>query len=272
MSFQKIFDKDLAVSEPNPAWFGNGANEQSPHWTNANWLKSRFHFSFAEYNNPRNSNYGVLRVMNDDLVQPARGFGAHPHREMEIVTYIVNGELSHADSMGTEETLGRGSIQFMTAGTGVQHSEHNRHPSNPLRFIQMWVIPATRGLKPNYGSMHGNNVAAMRKNAWAHLVSDVKNKATTTPVEINQDCNMYVTELTNGSSLDFKVDAGRQAYMLCMEGACDVSGPHGEEKLARHDAAEVVGATSLKVTASHEEGAHVLLVEMKGNGDGSRFG
>lgn len=92
---------------------------------------------FAEYNNPRNANYGVLRVMNDDLVQPSRGFGTHPHREMEIVTYIVEGELTHKDSMGTEETLHRGSIQFMTAGTGVSHSEHNRHPSKPLRFIQV---------------------------------------------------------------------------------------------------------------------------------------
>lgn len=95
-------------------WFGNKANEPSnPQWTNANWLKSRFHFSFAEYNNPRNQNFGVLRVMNDDLVQPNRGFGAHPHRDMEICTYVVDGKLTHQDSMGTKETLQRGAIQFM---------------------------------------------------------------------------------------------------------------------------------------------------------------
>lgn len=99
-----------------PAWFGNPGNENNPKWTNANWLKSRFHFSFAEYNNPKNSNFGVLRVMNDDLVQPSRGFGTHGHREMEICTYVVNGELTHKDSMGTQESLGKGSIQFMTAG------------------------------------------------------------------------------------------------------------------------------------------------------------
>ena len=102
--------------EPNPSWFGNPGNEATnPKWTNKNWLKSRFHFSFAEYSNPRNTGFGVLRVMNDDLVQPNRGFGEHPHRDTEICTYVVEGELTHADSMGTEETLSRGAIQFMVS-------------------------------------------------------------------------------------------------------------------------------------------------------------
>lgn len=106
----------LFVSEPNPAWFGNPKNlKQHAHWTNSNWLKSRFHFSFAEYHDQNRSRFGVLRVMNDDLVQPDRGFGTHPHANMEICTYVVSGELTHQDSMGTEETLQRGAIQFMTA-------------------------------------------------------------------------------------------------------------------------------------------------------------
>lgn len=112
--FRKISSYKLGVSEPNPSWFGNKPNEVSnPYWTNSNWLKSRFHFSFAEYSNPKNTNFGVLRVLNDDLVQPNRGFGAHPHRDVEICTYIVRGKLTHKDSMGTEETIGRGAIQFM---------------------------------------------------------------------------------------------------------------------------------------------------------------
>lgn len=111
---KKIPNARLAVSEPNPSWFGNPGNElKNPLWTNGNWLKSRFHFSFAEYSNPRNAEFGVLRVMNDDLVQPNRGFGTHPHRNVEICTYIVDGSLTHQDSMGTEETLNRGAIQFM---------------------------------------------------------------------------------------------------------------------------------------------------------------
>jgi redox-sensitive bicupin YhaK (pirin superfamily) len=100
--------------EPNPEWFGNGPNDAAnPSWTSKNWLKSRFHFSFAEYNNEDNTNFGVLRVLNDDLVQPRREFGEHPHRDVEICTYVVEGFLSHKDSMGTEETLGRGAVQFM---------------------------------------------------------------------------------------------------------------------------------------------------------------
>lgn len=105
----------LFVSEPEPQWFGNTGNAvNDPSWTNGNWLKSRFHFSFAEYNNFSNMNFGKIRVLNDDLVQPKRGFGTHPHANMEIVTYVVEGELTHADNMGTKESLGRGSIQFMT--------------------------------------------------------------------------------------------------------------------------------------------------------------
>jgi len=135
-------------------------------WTNKNWLMSRFHFSFAEYNNPQNSNFGVLRVMNDDLVQPKRGFGEHPHRDVEICTYIVEGALTHQDSIGTPpETLSRGSVQFMTAGKGVSHSEHNLSPTDPLRFIQIWITPNQHSLKPAYGSSMGNE--EKRKNQWS---------------------------------------------------------------------------------------------------------
>merc|ERR1719263_1909714 len=134
MPLNKVDANSLFITEPDPRMFGNGPNERSnAAWTNENWLKSRFHFSFAEYHDRSRSNFGVLRVLNDDLVQPARGFGTHPHRDMEIVTYVVRGSLTHKDSMGTSETLGRGSIQFMTAGTGIQHSEHNLDPSADLR-------------------------------------------------------------------------------------------------------------------------------------------
>lgn len=162
---RKIPASMLGVSEPNPAWFGNPANEPSNSaWTNPNWLKSNFHFSFAEYSNPKNQDFGILRVLNDDLVQPNRGFGEHPHREMEICTYIVEGQLTHQDSMGTSETLDRGAIQFMTAGKGLSHSEHNLDKAKPLRFVQMWIVPRTRGLTPNYGSSKGS--LAQRTNQW----------------------------------------------------------------------------------------------------------
>mmetsp|Transcript_22739 Transcript_22739/g.40507 ORF Transcript_22739/g.40507 Transcript_22739/m.40507 type:complete len:312 (-) Transcript_22739:38-973(-) len=264
---EKVPANRLFTSEPDPRMFGNGKNPspRPANWTNDNWLKSRFHFSFAEYRDPHNQSFGALRVMNDDLVQPARGFGTHGHANAEICTYIVHGELTHQDSMGTSETLQRGAIQFMSAGTGVRHSEFNKNPDKPLRFIQMWITPAKQGLPPNYGSAVGN--ASDRKNKWSHMVSDVRDKKSTTPVEIYQDINMYVTELDAGVSLPLKIGAGRQAYMLCVEGeAVDVSCGESREQLCAHDAAKLFcsrqAASELNVEAANDSGAHVLVVEM----------
>jgi len=230
----------LFVSQPPPHLFGNAENPspkeaRAQGWNNDNWLKSRFHFSFAEYRQGP-GNFGVLRVMNDDLVQPARGFGAHGHSNMEIITFVVDGFLTHKDSMGTEETLGRGSVQFMTAGSGVRHSEHNLDKERPLRFIQSWVTPRRSGLNPNYGSMVGDQVAAeARRQRWAQLVGDVA-AGSKAPVLINQDCNVFITELSPGANAPaLHVAADRQAYMLCVEGGADAAG--GAAGLSRQQAA-----------------------------------
>lgn len=258
-SFQLLPADALFVSEPPPEWFGNPANEGSnAAWTNSNWLKSRFHLNFAEHTGGRSS-FGVLRVCNDDLVQPARGFGTHPHRDAEIATYIVSGELTHADSTGTSETLGRGGVQYMTAGTGVRHSEHNRSASTPLRFIQMWFSPRAAGLKPCYGSCAGD--AAARRDKWAHLVGDVADASRSPPVRFNADANIYVTELGSGSSVAFTLQEGRQAYIVQLEGDCTVTGAHGEAMLTQHDGAELLGASELRWKAG-ARGAHILLIEM----------
>ena len=216
-----IPEAQLYVSEPPPQMFGNSANEKEALWTNGNWLKSRFHFSFAEYRNPKNTQFGVLRVMNDDLVQGNRGFGTHPHRDVEIVTYIVEGELTHADSTGTRETLGRGSVQYMTAGTGIRHSEHNLQDC-PLRFVQIWITPASYGLEPTYGGFDGTTAAAQagRRNTLAQLVGDRRQPsggrpACEAPVRISQDCAMFVSELDVGAAVEFPLRSGRQAYLLC---------------------------------------------------------
>ncbi|GAB5363956.1 hypothetical protein AAMO2058_000927800 [Amorphochlora amoebiformis] len=261
-SLKHIPNKYLTVSEPNPIYFGNGMNEaKNPNWTNKNWLKSRFHFSFAEYYNPKNTNYGVLRVMNDDLVQPKRGFGTHPHSNAEICTYVVHGQLTHQDSMGTKESLGPGSIQFMTAGTGIRHSEHNIH-GDPLRFIQMWLTPKKTGLKPNYGSMCGSKIDT--KNKWGHLVSSADERVET-PVKIQCDANIFVSQISSDKdSVDFKLKKGRQAYLLAVEGTPVVSGGFGTQHFAQHDAAELTGADNFKVSGP----GHVLIVEMAYDGSG----
>ena len=281
--FRKIANSKLYISEPNASWFGNPVNERGNKlWTNENWLKSRFHFSFAEYNNNKNQNFGVLRVLNDDLVQPDRGFGEHPHRDVEICTYVVEGNLTHQDSMGTKETLSRGSIQFMTAGKGVEHSEHNLDKLNPLRFLQLWITTRQRGLTPNYGSYSGD--FETRHNKWAHLVSDVKSNHDT-PIQINSDANIHVTELDSDSEVTFTIEQKRQVYLICIEGNVVITGNHNtEETLERHDAAELFGPNTFTVKAlndkessvnesiesksNHNSRAHLLLVEMSFEGSG----
>jgi len=267
-SFKKVSASLLFVTEPNPSHFGNPKNESnSSSWTNNNWLKSRFHFSFAEYSNSKNQRFGVLRVMNDDLVQPDRGFGTHPHSNMEIVTYVVNGELTHKDSMGTCETLGRSAIQFMTAGTGVTHSEFNLSKTNPLRFIQMWIDPRQRGLKPNYGSMLGDEAAI--RNTLRHIVSDVSHPEVQTPVKVNQDINIYACVLDKDQSVQYKVEDNRQVYFLCIEGDLKINYDEETTQLNQHDAAEIKGPLQLQIEPESLQ-SHFLFVEMAKTND-SRF-
>ena len=116
--------------------------------SNQGWLESRFHFSFAEYRDFNNMHFGALRVLNDDIVHPQSGFGMHPHNDMEILSYIVDGEITHKDSMGNERTLHRGEVQYMSAGTGVMHSEYNNHKSKDLRLLHIWILPPHKGLPP----------------------------------------------------------------------------------------------------------------------------
>jgi len=264
-SVKKVPQGMLGVSEPDPRMFGNARNERTnPSWSNQNWLKSRFHFSFAEYHNSANTNFGVLRVMNDDLVQPKRGFGEHSHRDAEICTYVVKGELTHKDSMGTAETLSDGAIQFMTAGRGVRHSEHNLS-GKPLRFIQMWLTPRRRGLPSNYGSDRGDK--RKRLAGWHHVVSDVENKQVKAAVQINADANMFVTELAAGASRTLSIAEGRQAYLLCIDGSPRIHDAGGDGascgvegvSLDRHDAAELKGPLDLSISGA----SHLLVVEMK---------
>lgn len=256
---RKVASRQLYVSEPPPQWFGNGPNPRNdPTWTNPNWLKSRFHFAFAEYGTGP-QNFGVLRVQNDDLVQPKRGFGTHPHRDAEIVTYVVDGHLTHKDSRGNEETLGPGSVQFMSAGTGIEHSEGN--PSDkPLRFIQSWITPRKRGLPPNYGSASGDTCD--RGDQWRRIAADWDDDtAKDVKVRLHQDLNVYSTQTTK--DLEFHLQPGRQAYLLCVDGAVIVSAKEGaqEKQLERHDAAELYGPATLLFKP--QDDAHLLMFEMK---------
>lgn len=214
------------------------------------WLRSRFHFSFAEYYNPNNINFGKLRVINDDLVKAGKGFTTHPHKDMEIVSYIVDGKLTHTDSMGNEHTLTRGHVQYMSAGTGVYHSEMN-FGDETLRFLQMWIIPDKNGYTPNYGDFRYE--WDDRNNKWLHIVSSYEGDA---EVKLHQDFNIYVVEIDEGNEVEFNVEEGRQAYIVQIEGKSDING----EEMNMRDGMEVV-EEEIKIKA--KEKSHVILLEMK---------
>ena len=214
------------------------------------WLTSRFHFSFAEYRNPDNIRYGVLRVMNDDIIAPGTGFGMHPHDDMEIITYVISGALTHEDGMGHRETLGRGDVQYMSAGTGIVHSEKNEG-GEPVHLIQTWILPRTKNLQPRYGSVRFGK--ADRRNRWLHFAGP---DGGDTPVQLHQDANMYGAELEEGMSLAFELTEERQLYVKVMEGSVILN----DIMLYQGDAAEV---TERDLRFSPRDYAHLLLIEME---------
>jgi len=216
---------------------------------NHGWLESHFHFSFAEYHDRENIHFGVLRVMNDDIIAPHTGFGTHPHHDMEIITYVLSGALTHQDSMGNAESLGRGSIQYMSAGTGVSHSEKNEGDV-PVHLIQTWILPSYKGLLPRYGSKVFDVKA--RHNQWLHLIAP---EGTPGVISIYQDANMFVSELDQNSTLGFTLKAGRQLYIKVMEGR----GVINNSVFEPGDAAKVWDE-NLSIEAL--SAMHILLVEM----------
>lgn len=225
-------------------------NHQNMGTSDLGWLKSLFHFSFAEYYNPANMNFGVLRVINDDLVKPGTGFDTHPHRDMEIISYVVEGELTHGDSMGNKQTLTRGQVQYMSAGSGILHSEHNRgHETS--RFLQIWIKPDQRNLTPQYGDYRFSWEDRVGK--WLNIVSG---QTGTAPVKINQDANLFVTALQAGEKVSFSQEKDRQTYFVLIEGEAKF----GEHSLSARDALEAIGET-VEIEALTD--AHVIAIEMK---------
>lgn len=222
---------------------------ESLHVSSQGWLESRFHFSFAEYHNPQNMNFGVLRVMNDDVIAPYTGFGTHPHRDMEIFTYVLEGELTHEDSMGNKETLQAGDIQYLSAGTGIYHSEKNEGDA-PVRLIQTWIVPHTKGLTPRYGSYKRDK--ALHHNQWQHLFGADNSGAV---IDLYQDTNVYAVEQDKDIESKFVLGNGRQAYLKVMEGSIVLNG----KSLAFGDSAEIMDEM-IEIKASTD--AHLLLIEM----------
>jgi redox-sensitive bicupin YhaK (pirin superfamily) len=207
------------------------------------WLNTHHSFSFGEYNDPSNLNWGALRVFNDDVVAPGTGFGTHPHRDMEILTYVLSGELEHRDSMGNIGVVRPGGVQYLSAGTGIAHSEYNHSKTAPVHFVQMWVMPNGRGLTPRYGQV--DFTLDERRNTWLPIASgepDVEAR-----IAIWQDATAYVARVEN-ATLTKTIGAGRLAFLFVGDGEVTLGG----ETLRTGDAVRIAGPLDLDLRGTAE--------------------
>ena len=207
------------------------------------WLKTNHSFSFASYFDAGNLNWGALRVFNDDVVAPGKGFGTHPHRDMEILTYVLDGELEHKDSMGNIGVVRPGGVQYLSAGTGVAHSEYNHSAQYPVRFVQMWVVPRAQNLAPRYGQVDFSE--ADRRDRWLTIASG--EKGVDAPIAIWQDATAYVARLET-AHLTKAIRAGRFAFLFIASGNVNLSG----ETLHAGDAARIVGPLEIEARGAGE--------------------
>ncbi len=215
-----------------------------------------FHFSFANYYDPKNMRFGVLRVINDDRIKPNSGFNTHSHRDMEIFSYIIDGKLTHRDSTGNHEVLSRGHVQYISAGTGVAHSELNEQ-NDWCRFLQIWVLPETPNLPVRYG-LHKFSFED-RKNKLLQIICGSKNKDNA-PIYLFQDVNVYLSELTKKDrKIYFDLDEGRQAYVYCFEGSVNIN---QYPSLGERDALKIYGKTKMEFTLRSDK-AHFIIIEIQ---------
>jgi redox-sensitive bicupin YhaK (pirin superfamily) len=215
------------------------------------WLKTYHTFSFADYHDPAWVHYGPLRVINDDVVAPGQGFGRHGHRDMEILTYILEGELEHQDSLGNGSVIRPGDVQRMSAGTGVLHSEFNPSATQPVHLLQVWIIPAAERLPPGYEQKHFTR--ADRRGRLRLIASPA---GTGGSVTINQDARVYAGLFTGSESEVYALAAGRRAFLHLARGAVAV----GDVQLAAGDAAYLSGPAELALHGGRD--AEVLLFDL----------
>lgn len=215
------------------------------------WLRSQHTFSFADYHDPAHMGFRSLRVINQDRVAPGGGFPTHPHRDMEIFSYVLEGSLQHKDSMGNGRVLQPGQIQLMSAGSGVAHSEFNPSATGSLHFLQIWIQPRERGLKPSYTEWHPQD--ANDGEAKVLVISHDGRDASAT---IHQDADIYRVRLRAGQSITHGVATGRGAWLQLMKGGITANG----SPLFAGDAASTDDSGTLTVTAS--EDAEALLFDL----------
>jgi len=226
------------------------ANERGR--ANFGWLDSHHTFSFGEYYDPAHMGFGALRVINDDRVAPGGGFPTHPHRDMEIVSYVLDGALAHKDSLGTGSTIKPGDVQRMSAGTGIAHSEFNASNKDPVHFLQIWFLPERRGLAPGYEQ---KNFDAESKRDRLRLVASPDGRDGS--VTIRSDASLYVSLLGEGARVSHDFAAGRGAWLHVARGSVAVGGA----LLAEGDGLAISDEKALEIVGKAEE-SEILLFDL----------
>ena len=218
---------------------------------NFGWLDSKHTFSFGHYHDPKHMGFGPLRVINEDKVQPGRGFDSHGHRDMEIISYVLDGALEHKDSMGNGSVLRYGDVQIMSAGSGVVHSEYNHSKTEGVHFLQIWIMPNVAGAEPRYEEKHFDTAD---KTGKLRLIASHDGREGS--VSIRQDAALYATILDGEDTVEHALASARQAYVHVIRGQVTVNGV----ALAGGDALKVTGEEA--VTLAQAAGAEVLLFDL----------
>jgi quercetin 2,3-dioxygenase len=215
------------------------------------WLKSRHTFSFGHYHDPNHMGFGVLRVINEDRVAPGAGFDTHSHRDMEIISYVIDGALAHKDSLGGGSIIRPGELQRMSAGTGILHSEYNHSNSDPVHFFQIWIVPERGGVEPGYAQKSFSEVE--RQGRLRLMASrDGRGGALT----LHQDVDFYGALLKSGETLSFKLRPARLAWIQLARGALDVNGL----KVSVGDGLGLGGVTTITISATKD--AELILFDL----------
>ncbi|MBI1765436.1 MAG: pirin family protein [Acidobacteria bacterium] len=217
----------------------------------SDWLSAYWLFSFDRYYDPANLNFGPLRVFNHDTIAGGGGFPTHPHREMEIVTYVLSGELAHKDSTGGRGLIRAGEVQRMTAGTGIAHSELNASETEPVRLLQIWLLPEQDGLTPGYEQRQFTEAERAGK-----LLPIVSGQAAPGVLKIHQDTTFYVSRLSAGEQVTHTLKPGRRAFLYVIEGALTLNG----EVLNTGDQARLVGLENLSLAAT--QASELILIDL----------
>ena len=223
--------------------------------TNLGWLSSYHTFSFGSYHDPRHMGFRALRVLNDDRVAPGKGFGAHGHRDMEILSYVMEGRLAHQDSLGEPRVIGPNEVQAMSAGSGVIHSEFNASDSEPTHFFQIWLVPETRGIKPSYQQFAYD---PSEKRGTLRLIAGPEKNTTPPSAFINQDARMYAAVLGSGETISYPIVQGRHAWVQGAAGDIDVNGVAIKEG----DGLAVSDEATLTLRGAGASGGELLLFDL----------